>query len=732
MNRTYLMGLLCLMFSLLISDLAYGAIAKHIRVGKYHMWVIDSADEGKSVISTNGYNYYHGFKDYQFYRRGWAIGARDWKDENGDLHAVMVTVDGTEVCDELNSTMPIPDSEGVYIRRYRRYQPPYVTVDGFRVSVPFPMDEQSDEVAPDKIPGTADIMVEARINTSLGVTIHHRALAWSQTNHDDYVLYIWTFKNTGNIDSDPEIELPNQTLNDFYYLRTTRSNKHHGRPRGTNWHSNYGEYVGDSLRIAYAYSSRAPAATYDSFGNIESQSVGFLVNPEYTGEAMLHVDTSPSDNTDDPSQPQMTDTGNSEVQAFKNASSMLNPEQVILVYQVMENGFVGYYPEWEYMDDPDIYPGTHHAVRFEDIGFQFPDEPWGRGHNNSFTASGPYTLAPGDSITMIWASVVGSISPEKGWEVGRAWANGTATPPPGYTWNGGVPTDNLPPPFKMFPEFYENSENNWAKDCWVATGKDSIFQNAWAAQWAVRNNFNVPIPPPSPSVEVESLPDKINIAWGNESEAVSDFAGYRVYRASGSPYYSEEGAVVVGKWERVFECGAGTGKALTNEFDDTDATGVIRGVAYYYYVTAFDDGTHPEVSDPVGVKGVAESLESGQYLNMTTRPAHLTREPGAKLSDIRVVPNPFNITARTLQFLGEPDKIMFLDLPLECTIKIYTESGDLVKTIEHFGSGDESWGVLSEEHSASETGQIIVSGIYIAYIETPEGESTFVKFVVVR
>ena len=35
---------------------------------------------------------------------------------------------------------------------------------------------------------------------------------------------------------------------------------------------------------------------------------------------------------------------------------------------------------------------------------------------------------------------------------------------------------NLPPPWKKFPELYENDENNWAKDCWIATGKDSLFQ----------------------------------------------------------------------------------------------------------------------------------------------------------------------------------------------------------------------------------------------------------------
>ncbi len=76
---------------------------------------------------------------------------------------------------------------------------------------------------------------------------------------------------------------------------------------------------------------------------------------------------------------------------------------------------------------------------------------------------------------------------------------------------------------------------------------------------------------------------------------------------------------------------------------------------------------------------------------------------------------------------------MFMDLPPECTIKIYSESGDLIKTLNHTdGSGDEPWGVLEEEQSTTESGQIIVSGIYIAYIETPDGESTFVKFAVVR
>ncbi len=98
-----------------------------------------------------------------------------------------------------------------------------------------------------------------------------------------------------------------------------------------------------------------------------------------------------------------------------------------------------------------------------------------------------------------------------------------------------------------------------------------------------------------------------------------------------------------------------------------------------------------------------------------------------------MVPNPYNIGAEDLQYVGEPDKIIFMNVPPVCTIKIYTVRGDLVKVIEHTdGSGDQPWGDIPNEHMASQSHQIPVSGLYIAYIETPEGESTIVKFAIVR
>ena len=70
---------------------------------------------------------------------------------------------------------------------------------------------------------------------------------------------------------------------------------------------------------------------------------------------------------------------------------------------------------------------------------------------------------------------------------------------------------------------------------------------------------------------------------------------------------------------------------------------------------------------------------------------------------------------------------MFYNIPGECTIRIYTERGDLIKTITHTdGSGDEEW------KSITSSRQVVTSGLYIAQIETPSGESTIQKFMIIR
>jgi len=718
----YLTGLLFLVFYLFTYQFAYAVEFKWIRVGSYQTRVVDSGDQGASSgENTFAYYCFDAFSGALITHAGWHLGTRDWTDEKGNFWPVKISGCGHGSVDEIENTIPVPDEAGLHIRKYVRYQPPTIIVDGFTLNEPFP--RKGDEVAPDKIPGTADAMVESWINTSMGITIHQKVFGWSQTNHDDYMIFDWTFTNTGNVDVDDEVELPEQTLEDVYFLRANNFNR-----IGTNhpWNSAYGEYPTDTLRMSYAYPQRSKGSTSDDFG--DPRSSGYLRRPCYGGEPFLHVEKSVDDQSDDPSQPQMTGVQSAETAWIKLQANQNSSSDHALLYQTMQFGFKPF-DGTPYMEG--AYPETHHGLRQDEQGFKFAkDFPWFSWRTAHYTACGPYTLKPGDSFRIVWSNVFGTISIEKSWEIGTKWNKKIdIEPPEGCVF--GV-TDNLPPPYKKYPELYakdsKSSEyNNWAKDCWVCTGKDSLFQNAWAAQWNCRNNYNVPIAPTPPSVEIKSLPDRIRIEWdGTESEKASDFAGYRVYSAVGSPNYNATGGVIVGKWVPIFECGKGT-----NSFDDVSAE---RGKAYFYYVAAFDDG----IGNITDVHGRRESLESGIYLNRTTKGAYLTR-PAGSLSAVRVVPNPFNINAEALQYPGEPDKIMFLDVPAYCTIKIYTESGDLVKNLYHTdGSGDESWGVLMEEHMTTLTGQIVVSGIYIAVIEennedgTPTGNSTALKFVVVR
>jgi len=119
-------------------------------------------------------------------------------------------------------------------------------------------------------------------------------------------------------------------------------------------------------------------------------------------------------------------------------------------------------------------------------------------------------------------------------------------------------------------------------------------------------------------------------------------------------------------------------------------------------------------------------------MTITNSPAFLRRpaQPPPIMDSIRVVPNPYNRTAALAGlYFGNtsPDRIAFYGLPPICTIKIYTERGDLVNTLDHNdGSGDQLWDQTTSSR------QIIVSGMYIAVFETPEGNKAIRKFIVIR
>lgn len=729
--NTFTVGFCLLCFFMITQTSRAQGIAKRVQVGYTSAKIVDSGDKGEGSWGwDDDQTFFSGFGEIEneevngsyFSTQATFLLSTDWTDTLGQTHSVKTSGHGQWETDDRRVMMPVPDAEGWTIHRYYRNQPPDIIVDGMPLNEPFPMNF-SDHIAPDKIPGNADAMVESFINTDMGVSIHQRVFAFSNSNHDKYTIYEWTFKNTGNVNLDADSELPDQTINNFYFLRQFRF-----VDWPPHWGSSYGEMPDDSLKfVTYAYPQRQEGSDYDGFGYPNEEN-GFLQAPQYTGQTVLFASKAVNDMvTHDWNQPSMSGFQDCDFESVTKQPLNLTESQIQQLYTLASEGFAPISGDEE---NDGARPG-HHSVRLDDRGYKYSsDAPWFGFTISGFWAAGPYTLQPGDSIKIVWADVFGTISPEKCWEVGQGWINDDLEPPPGMDFDAGI--DNLPPVYEEYPELYEEDDyaseyTNWAKDCWVSTGKDSLFRAIAAAQWAWDNDLNVPQAPPAPSISVTSKSDKILVEWGNESEAAPDFAGYRVYRSRGSwlPQVLEEETEMIGIWELVFECGAGTGNALTNEYLDAEPQ---RGVAYFYTVTALDDGQQ----NGMDYNGPAGVLESSRYVNITPTPAHLTKPSEDDLSDVVVVPNPYNIKATEMQFPGEQNKIMFLNLPEECTIRIFSESGDLIRTIEHSGSGDEAWGGLPEEHMATSSDQIVVSGIYIAHFQTPEGESTFRKFLIVR
>jgi hypothetical protein len=441
-----------------------------------------------------------------------------------------------------------------------------------------------------------------------------------------------------------------------------------------------------------------------------------------------------------------------------------------------EKGDPEYDPYVEYMTG--TYPNTYHPVPpdrrwYVDWNDQTDELPTKRvyWHAVGMTTMGPFDLDFGDSLRIVWADCGGRLSEQSCWDVGHKWKDSTITfvTQSGDTLDINDITDvfphlpnaadtiHIPPIFRHHPErWHDNPQRqtgtfnpywcdraNLLKDMWVYSTVDSTVRHAINAQWNFDHDYMAPVPPPPPSIEVKSQADQIAISWSYEyaADIASDLAGFKVYRSVGRAGPLLTNDAIEGVWTLIFQCGGSDpggsveyNSSIVYEYSDTTA---VRGENYYYYVASFDDGTHPETTYPDDVTGTSEVLESGRWQNYTygvVGAATIKRAGAANLSNVRVVPNPYNFASQNMMYQGG-DKINFFGLTEKCTIRIYTLTGDLVKTFEHTdGSGDETWvNPTKEIYQVTEFGQHVVSGLYIANIvDNVTGESTNVKFVVIR
>jgi len=768
---------------------------KWIRQSEIQPKITDAFDQ--SEIAFGNFDatwYFHGAPPETGRADGWIHswlrnagsrwGCRNWYDPEGDS-IMPIRLGGAPYGTSDMSTVqfPVPDSLGVTIHRYFRYKPPSIIVDGIPLQRPM---EIGDEYSPKKVWGTADVMVEGHARNWMGLDIYYRVLSWVSKHHNQYVVYDITAVNSGNIDLDEGIERKGYSLDSLYFMRQLEMTVNNQTDRKSEWYTWTGVYPEpwnrpeDSVRCLISY----PAIEWERGGGApwKGDPLGcylwerdYLDDPCSGGEVTLYAPTSsdvamgPGPNasngdpenhpeTDDVTQPVSHGNWGPDDFEYKHNSGMRSVEDWEQCYNAMvygEKGDPSYTDYVDYMTG--TYPNTYHPVPPDLRGYERWNDLNQNGqvfwHAMAQAGYGPYHLDYGDSLRIVWAQCGGRLDARSSWELGQAWKDSSIT---FITQSGDTlgindismtaphlpneaDTIHIPPVYRNNPwrwqdEGYANDAANLIKDMWVYSTVDSVIRHSLNAQWNFDHNYDIPTPPPPPSIEVTSGADQIVINWKYENPAdiPSDLAGFKVYRSSGSAGMGPliENTGVVGEWEVKYEAGR-------NEETFIDST-AVRGEDYYYYVAAFDDGSHPEAGDPNGVTGTAESLESGRFQNYTfgvIGAASLKRPTGDSLAQIRVVPNPFNAASRNMQYGGGSDKINFFDLPGKCTIRIYNFTGDLIKTIKHTdGSGDEAWdNPTGEQYQVTEAGQHVVSGLYIANIVDDEtGKSINVKFVIIR
>ncbi len=160
---------------------------------------------------------------------------------------------------------------------------------------------------------------------------------------------------------------------------------------------------------------------------------------------------------------------------------------------------------------------------------------------------------------------------------------------------------------------------------------------------------------------------------------------------------------------------------------------VFNGFTYYYTVTTFDRGYNPGG----GSQGLrkfdnCQPAEGEPYpCPDEIVPVSLNVIPQNDLRRIYAVPNPYRTGGSvftTPNYHNFPDNmIRFVNVPSNCSLKIYTVSGDLVWEVENReGLGNIEW------DARNQSGEDVASGVYVYKIEDLSGNRVYGRLIVIR
>lgn len=290
------------------------------------------------------------------------------------------------------------------------------------------------------------------------------------------------------------------------------------------------------------------------------------------------------------------------------------------------------------------------------------------------------------------------------------------------------------------------------------------------------DRYILPTPPAPPYLKVIPGNGKVTLRWDQSAESsidliskLKDFEGYRVYRSFINDDRSTNGIFNSMQLIREFDIknnlfyDSGFEAILLDEaieeltlnrytgFMDTiryvyelEINNLHNGWQYAFAISAFDSG---DVSINL------TSLESSRLQNVVVvTPGADSQKKDEKL-EIGVYPNPYRTNALWDGTQERQRKLYFYNLPVNCEVRIYTLSGDMVDSFNHhadtykgqdvqwyekFASYDENTQTVfpGGEHAwdlVTESDQALATGLYLFSVKDMDNGNIFTgKFVIIK
>jgi len=322
----------------------------------------------------------------------------------------------------------------------------------------------------------------------------------------------------------------------------------------------------------------------------------------------------------------------------------------------------------------------------------------------------------------------------------------------------------------------------------MGESRDALFKNAKFARQLYESGWKPLRPPLEPVLRTEVGSGIVKLIWHDTSEDDSlnsrlkrqPFEGYKLYRSTDEgqswgerTITDENGAVVdyvsLKQWDLLngingaskevptFNQGTDSGLDEIIEVADRDTTileivngdtlfhgifaagdttgrriyidnNVIDGFKYRYALTAYSADGESGIPPVQNSKNVgAQNIEN--VPNITSVVPHAAfASVRSELDLIRVVPNPYRVIA-DWELSQDERMIKFTHLPQKCTIKIFNVAGEWMQTLEHgFNSAidsEEIWNLRTHENRE------VAPGLYFFHIKSNLGEKTG-KFVIIK